>query len=270
MSAKHRVGLLLVVIAGACSGNGPETDPDAPVIASFTSSVEPLFENGTVMFLATVTDPQGPSDILSGTLKSQSSASYGTFQARSPGEYVLAVDWATIQGVMSITGDANGEAREFIAEFVDMAGHKSTEPLTLTLACRATGIEEAPCDGTCTPIDSDRFNCGGCNLACPGAADHPADSGLSFCRNALCQEVRLTFNERISCEAACASRGGKCDHDNQCPGQACDPYEQSFAMYGDDGLDYPLAGCNAVPAATNANGQPFVSLGCNCKDLPAT
>jgi hypothetical protein len=267
MDLDHRHLLLSLVLVAACGASDPASDPDAPVIASFATNVQPLYENGMVMFSATVTDPQGPTDIVSGRLAAGATTSYGTFVAQSAGTYTLALDWATIQAAQSINGDASGEDREFRAEFVDAEGHMSSDMLTLTLACKTTQTKEAPCDGVCTGIEIDRFNCGGCNLACPNAPSDPL-SPLSFCRDSLCQEVRLMFSERISCDAACASKGGKCDHDGVCPGNQCDLDEQSYATYS-GGISAPLAGCSAVPAATNT-GQPFVSLGCNCKDVPAS
>lgn len=259
-----RWGVIAVICA--CGGSEESVDPNAPTIASFTTSAEPLLENGSVTFTAVVTDPQGPTDIASGTLRSLSVASYGTFVATSAGTYSLAVDWAAIQRVQSIDGDASGEQRDFIAEFVDLAGHKTTESLTLTLACKPSSVAQAPCGGVCRVVENDANNCGGCNRVCPGATSNPL-SPVSFCRAALCQEVRLTFPERISCEQACRSRGGTCDHDNVCPGSRCDLDEQSYASYS-GGIQAPLGGCSAVPPAMNGSST-FQSLGCNCKDLPA-
>jgi hypothetical protein len=257
----------VLVLAASCGGD-PATDPDAPAIAAFTSSVSTLYESGMVTFSATVTDPQGPSDIVGGTLTDGGTVSYGMFAQASPGTYSLAIDWATFQDVQPINGDVDGESREVTAKFVDLAGHAGTATLTVTLACRSSGAKEAPCDGVCTPVETDPFNCGGRNLECPGASPDPL-SPYSYCRAALCQEVHLMFPDRTSCEAACAARGGKCDHDNlMCPGAVCDLEEQSYATYS-GGIRVPLSGCAAVPAPT-ANGGNFEQLGCNCKDLPGT
>src|SRR5687768_10143373 len=61
-------------------GDDEKVSPDAPVIASFTASVQRVNETGRVTFSAVVNDPQGPEDVAAGKVLDLSGVSYGSLR----------------------------------------------------------------------------------------------------------------------------------------------------------------------------------------------
>src|SRR5690606_3063546 len=86
------------------SAGTTSTGEDAPVILSLSSNVTQMTEGESVTFTAILTDPDGVSDIVGGSLlDAQGAVDFGPFVAAGqPGTYSITLSWAQIHQAISI------------------------------------------------------------------------------------------------------------------------------------------------------------------------
>lgn len=217
-------------------------DPAAPRILRFDANVQKISEGDSVRFTAVVTDPDGIEDLIGGTLSdAQSGTAYGSFTtAAEEGSYSLTLTWSELNDVEWIQF-ADSEERSFEAEFYDVAGHTTTETLSIELHCYGYSACNGlcgftACDGYCIrePLDT-RDHCGTCGNECaPGAfCDTTGDTAVCACPdreeicNGECTAILDDPDNCGSCGNVCAVRGCNrglcgCNDESDCaPGAQC-------------------------------------------------
>ncbi len=190
---------------GPAEGEG-EGDPSAPHVLSFDTNVDRLTAEESVTFTAVVTDPDGIDDLIGGSLQDPvSGATYGAFAtAAGEGAYSTTLSWGDLHQVRAVTFVTETE-REFEAVFFDVAGHRATSRLAVTLHCDGLGA----CEGACTDLGTTR-NCGACGNRC--------DAGGSSCTGGECRcPGGLTDCLGVCLDTSTAAEHcGRCN--NACPG----------------------------------------------------
>lgn len=180
------------VVCGVCDetalcNDAQQCEPlpaDGPRILDLSINTTTATPNTTLIVSAIVTDPDGVADLIGGSLKSPTGATYGSFQtSAAEGSYQLIVTWDQLNSVQAILFDAP-ITRDVVAEFYDQAGHKVQRSLTLTLACDSASA--AACSaGSCVDLNTSSAHCGSCNNAldeqvyCSGG--QPTCSSGDFC-----------------------------------------------------------------------------------------
>jgi len=180
---------------GDTSTGGSSPSPDSPIILDLSTNTSVVHENGTLTVSAIVTDPQGISDVIGGTLKSPSGASYGAFvTSGQEGAYQLILDWSALHAVEPLYAEREGRSRALQAVFFDQSGNQVSRDLVVTLQCEHG--TRAACAGTCTrndsvnicdggdfctDMDADLMNCGACGNVCD---DVP--NGSPYCHDGVC------------------------------------------------------------------------------------
>ncbi len=191
----------------ACSGISFVHKPE---IQTLSASATELTEGESVTVTALVTDPEGASNVLSGTLvDAETGDLYGTFTGRGAGSFDMALSWDDLNAVMDIDlAEGASGSRTLSAAFLDEEGHESApQSISLTLSC---GVDAA-CAGACADFDADTDNCGACGNTCrtydaydsSGLADHPAECDAGQCVVSTDCETEI-FD---SCDDMCAEQG---------------------------------------------------------------
>ena len=131
---------------------------------SFSANVAKVTEGQSVVFTATLTDPDGVGDIAGGSLLSEDEAfDFGPFiAAGQEGAYSISVSWDQIHQAGAINFENSEPARQFIAQFVDKGGNRVTANKSIALTC--TG--GSACEAVCRDLNSDADNCGACGRTC--------------------------------------------------------------------------------------------------------
>lgn len=114
------------------------TVPGGPTVVSLEASPNVLAQGATTTLLATVTDPDGPQDILGGSLKTaDGSGIYGAFVQISEGGFTLPLTWSQLDATMPIA--PNETTRTLRAEFLDGRQHLgwSTVDISFASSCDA-------------------------------------------------------------------------------------------------------------------------------------
>lgn len=144
-------------------------DPDGPVIAAFTTSEDTVTPLGGVTFFASVTDPQGPSDIASAVLLDDMGNLYGPMTSSGASTFSIVLSWYQIHDVSPIQFEPPAGSRTFRAVFTDQAGHAASATKIVFFSCDGTTFCNpgacASCDGACQRVDSDAA-CGSCANVC--------------------------------------------------------------------------------------------------------
>ncbi len=177
-----------------------------PMIVDFGTNVSSITEGETVIFTATVIDPDGPDDIQGGSLKTQDgSANFGAFIDGGNGTYTIELSWAQISQVETLQFDGS-DSRTFRAEFFDNMGHMAWQTTDISFTC-AGGCAA---DGHCPDTQTDDLHCGTCNHAC--IIDEEYD--LGHCESGVCGSIlsdcTVVANPVLSCAEVCANQGFTC------------------------------------------------------------
>lgn len=181
------------------------TEEGGPKVVDFGTNVKTITEGETVIFTATITDPDGPDDIQGGSLKSSDeSITFGAFTDLGNGTYELTLSWAAIDQAIGIEF-AGTDTVDFKAVFFDNDGKKGFASTSITLTC---GDEYAilACDGHCVHADVDDDNCGSCGNAC---------GDLSSCAHGSCDAawgacVATANSPHNNCAEYCQAQGEGC------------------------------------------------------------
>ena len=197
----------LCAVAIGCSGgseSGPDTPgttvdagviaaPGSPVFLSLGTNVTSLTEGESITFTAVLTDPDGVSDVIGGSLISESGATYGAFSTSGQeGSYSLSVSWGDIHQVNEITFNGSDD-RLFKAQFFDQAGNEAVKTINIELECD----EQSACDGACTDLTTDLDHCGECNNEC------------DVCDSSTCARMESSV-AIVSCDTICQQAGATC------------------------------------------------------------
>ena len=160
-------------VASTSSGITTTTSDGSPFFLSFSTNVGTITDGESVVFTATVSDPDGLDDIAGGTLFTGDGAfSYGPFVAAGQeGTYSITVSWSAIDQVETIEFESVDMARTFRAEFFDTKGGSASKDTLITLSCPGGGA----CDGACKDFQVDGENCGACGKVC-----------MAGCEDAMC------------------------------------------------------------------------------------
>lgn len=203
----------------ACNAGGQcITAPvGSPAITALTVTPSTFGPSTEGTFSATVTDPQGLTNITGGVLRDpESGESYGDFEG-SGGVYTITLDWDAINDLRDIDAPAGGGLRIFEAVFTDMSGNMATRQVSATFACGGSQVTCEP--GVCVSL-STVTACGSCENDC---TDVEVTTDDLFVDATGCQAadpqpyctITLTENVRQSCDAACSARGVSCDTTEQ-------------------------------------------------------
>lgn len=187
--------------AGTTSGS----QDGGPIVVDFGTNVKKITEGESVIFTATLTDPDGPDDIQGGSLKSaDESVTYGAFSDLGNGTYELTLAWASIDQAIGIEFQGS-DTVDFKAVFYDNQGKKGFATTSIDLTCGDTYAILA-CDGHCVHADEDTDHCGTCGNACSDGVQ---------CRYGTCDQ---TFGECLltadtpyaTCAEYCLAQGEEC------------------------------------------------------------
>lgn len=194
-----------------------ETDVDAetdtggmedggPMIVDFGTNVSMITEGETVIFTATVIDPDGPDDIQGGSLKNEDgSSNFGAFNDNGNGTFSIELTWADISQTELLQFDGS-ESRTFRAEFFDNMGKMAWQTTNISFTC------DGGCawDGHCPDTQTDDAHCGTCGHECiisDFGGDGHCEAGQC---GAILSECALSVNPPQSCSTVCANQGLTC------------------------------------------------------------
>ena len=189
-------------VASTTSTGSTTTSSDgAPFFLSFSTNVGTITDGESVVFTATVSDPDGLDDIAGGTLFTGDGAfSYGPFVAAGQeGTYSITISWGDIDQVETIEFENYDLDRTFRAEFFDAKGKSASRDTKITLNCPGGGA----CGGACKDFQVDADNCGSCGKACGGGCESGA-CGPIF---GECINMDNVF---ASCSEYCQGVGEQC------------------------------------------------------------
>jgi len=237
------------------SGSSTTSTDGAPFFLSFSTNVGEITDGESVVFTATLSDPDGLDDIAGGTLATADGAfTYGPFVAAGQeGTYSITVSWSAIDQVETIEFEDGSIERVFRAEFFDSMGKNASKDTSITLSCEGGGA----CDGACKDFQSDGGNCGSCGNVCDGG-----------CENAMCLPV---FGECIdmssgfdSCGDYCQGAGQLCI-ENGCNGKTYRGYISPQTCMMDE---LPSASYSKPCNHMNTWGPMQSIIRCCCSDTP--
>jgi len=128
-------------VASTSSGSTTTSADGAPFFLSFSTNVGMIAEGESVVFTATVSDPDGLDDIAGGTLFTGNGVfSYGPLVAAGQeGTYSTSVSWDAIDQVEAIEFEGGSTNRTFRAEFFDTKGNSTSKDTSITLYCEGGG-----------------------------------------------------------------------------------------------------------------------------------
>lgn len=202
------------VADGGTAGEGDaDTDTDAdtdadgaPEILSFSSNSSRITAGDTLVFTAVVTDPDGISDLIGGTLESSTGGTYGSFATASDeGAYEISLSWNAINTVSSIDF-SDQQSRNFVARFYDAAGHTAESELSVTLTCDG----DAACGGDCVDLQESLSNCGECGNQCVGFQIANYVFSAECYQGACIAPSECTADLEQNCTQVCAGEGMSC------------------------------------------------------------
>jgi len=182
---------------------GTSSVEGGPMFLTFSANVATLTQDESVAFTAILTDPDGVTDIVGGSLRSaDESIEFGPFAADGqPGSYSFSLSWAQLHQAQPIEFESESP-RVFRAVFFDQGGHKATGDVAIDLVCAAG----AACDGACTDLTLDGLNCGTCGHSCDGGEDS-CEAGVCGPAFSRC----INFDEGLeTCTTVCQSLGETC------------------------------------------------------------
>jgi len=186
---------------GSCSsgevctegGSCVEADPNAPKILDFSSNVNTVTPSQSARISIVVTDPDGIDDVIGGSMKSPTGASYGSFQTESSeGAYEIVITWEDIISIEAVQFGLDGGTLVLIAEFFDQDGNVARESKTLGLTCDDPQNEAACEVDTCINVLESEDHCGACgNLI--DVIDGQCEDGAFTCGEAFkhCPEQNM-------------------------------------------------------------------------------
>ncbi len=159
-----------------------------PNILSLNANTTTLNAGSILVVTAVVTDPNGIDDLIGGQLEASTGGSYGAFStAAAEGSYTITLTWDALNTVRSIDAPVTGTPLDFKAVFYDVAGARTERTLRVTVRCDATNTQGV-CDGECTDLRNDGWNCGACNKQCQDEPSFASYAGTTWigCRENIC------------------------------------------------------------------------------------
>lgn len=205
---------------GMCNAQGQceSANAMAPRILNFATNVSRITRGESVTFSAIVTDPDGISDVIGGSLETENMGVYGTFATSdNEGAYSFSLSWDDMHQVIPIEF-ASEATRTFVARFYDVAGNQVTGSVQITLHCDG----ESACDGRCFDLQTSDNHCGTCGRQC---------GSNTGCNMGQCVGIREMVPGQ-TCQQSCAMN---------IPGGGCQPLcsvEGSGVLSGGAGFYY--------------------------------
>jgi hypothetical protein len=229
------------------------SEDGGPLIIDFGTNVSVLEEGQSVVFTATVNDPDGPDDIQGGSLKDSSeSITFGAFQDVGNGTYEITVSWAEIDQAIGINFEGM-QTLTFTAVFFDNGGHKGFDQTSIDLSC---GPEDSAmaCDGQCVIAATDDNNCGSCGNEC----FWECVAGTCDAEDSPCmQPANFPYD---GCDAYCAAQGEVCADS----GPGCYGGTTLWETNNCSDVGFPLTyTCGALKSQWN-DFQTTLSVNCCC------
>lgn len=176
-----------------------------PSIVDFGTNVASITEGETVIFTATVIDPDGPADIQGGSLKSADGAiNYGAFDDQGDGTYSFPLSWAAAHQALPLEF-VGMETRTFRVEFFDNTGKLAWQTTDIGFTC-AGGCAW---DGTCPDTQTDDEHCGTCGNACEIDEYDFGHCEAGACTPRMSQCV-MGAADPASCDEVCNAQGETC------------------------------------------------------------
>jgi len=233
------------------SGSSPT--PGGPTIVDFGANLSRLTEGDTVIFSATVIDPDGPDDIQGGSLKNaDGTITFRPFEDIGNGTFGVTLSWAELHQADPIEFDAAIE-RAFVADFFDNDGNLHSRSTTLELYCDDDRDTTRACDGACVDLFDDPENCGACGFEC-GLGDACT---AGSCERMWGECIDRDASDVTTCAEYCALDGEACT--TGCPpGRAVSLWVAPGCESSPNLSDTTLAACN-LPAP-----EDFESARCCC------
>jgi len=238
-------------VPSTSTGSTTTSSDGAPFFLSFSTNVGTITDGESVVFTATVSDPDGLGDIAGGTLFTGDGAfSYGPFVAAGQeGTYSITISWGDIDQVETIDFEDVSVERIFRAEFFDTKGASVSRDTTVTLSCPGGGA----CGGACKEFQIDSENCGACGKVCEGG-----------CEGAMCLAVLgecIGINSGFpSCADYCQGQGGQCV-ESGCDGSTYVGYNSTpFCVDSLGGFGSFSTACEHV----NSWGPGEIAVRCCC------
>lgn len=246
--------------AGEASGgaNGP------PVFLALDVAPLLLLGAGSIHVVAVVTDPDGISDVIGGTVASPSGAVYGALlSSADEGAYEIELTWNDLNAVSEINIDPDDiEARELEVTVFDQSGASVSGLVTVDLRSAAAGY--AVCAGASVSLAWDT-HCSECGFSCLD------DLGSSFtggaCLDAdVCEKQGLVYvyDFDTTCDEACAVAAGP----NAIDAGADDCYVVAAGTDCPDPIPNALGTCPGLSLSSlpnmgcSADSETF--LACSC------
>jgi hypothetical protein len=258
------------VIGGDTSGGDTRT-PDttstdtgsganqAPNILSLNANTTTLNAGSNLVVTAVVTDPNGIDDLIGGQLEASTGGSYGAFStSAAEGSYTITLTWDALNTVRPINAAAAGTALDFKAVFYDVAGLRSERSLRVTVRCDASS-GRGLCEGECTDLAGDKYNCGSCNKWCQDETSFQSLSAAisEDCFQSTCTIAFYVDNSRVAAGATCKTLCTEVGL--SCPWPAS--VELGYASVSGNGVS--LACEERVPAGSSVSGA-------TCQCAPGT
>jgi hypothetical protein len=241
---KHYVFAVMVVCGcgGSEGGNGDAgggTEPGGPEIVSLGVNRASLTGGGSIVFTATVTDPDGLADIAGGVFTTtDGSITVGAFQADLPGTYSFELTWSEVNEIEVIEFEAEA-TRRFRVTFRDNSNKTGWQDVDVKLSCEGM----TACDGQCVDTQSNDDHCGRCHRACEV---QPPDRG--YCEAGDCRpnlSECVWWSDYPDCNAVCAAAGETCSGSPYCETQHtysgledCKPFDR-FGSGGSCDTPFP-------------------------------
>jgi hypothetical protein len=222
-----------------------------PVFLSFKSNVSKITEGESLIFTALLTDPDGVSDIIGGSLLSEDEMiDYGPFVAAGQaGAFSISVSWSQIHQVAPISFENADLPTVFRARFFDQAGNAAIKDAGITLFCD----DGSACDGSCTDLGLDGFNCGACGHTCTSMS---CESGACTPTWSECASKADGFS---TCSEICNSIGATCA-EAQCGGYTVNYYIGIFDCMNNSGSMSSPEPCDQI------QNWASPSIKCCCTD----
>jgi len=232
--------------SGGGSGSGSTTTSadGAPFFLSFSTNVGKITDGESVVFTATVSDPDGLGDIAGGTLfTGNGEFSYGPFVAAGQeGTYSITISWGDINQVEMIDFENGEMERTFRAKFFDAKGNSTSKDTKITLSCPGGGA----CDGTCKDFQADAENCGSCGKSCEGGCDN------AMCSPVLGECINMSKGF-ASCSEYCQAEGEQCV-EGGCEGRTYKGYSDSNFCMNDVAFSSHSNPCDHIGASGSCVG----------------
>jgi hypothetical protein len=198
-----------------------------PELLELSASRSRLVPGDSLTVVALVSDPDGPDDVLGGTLRHErTGVTLGAFARQGVGGYSLSLAWDELVVVLPPQTGVDGATERLRARFVDTAQHVLEGELVLTFDC---GDErDSLCAGVCADLETSAAHCGACDA--PVSPDHACQDGAPICSSAQLTDCGTHCSNLHEFEAcgSCANDCAELVADGDMPLATFRPFETGY------------------------------------------